>query len=991
MAEVTIRQFANDVGIPIDLLLTQLGEAGLAAKNVDDHIDENEKRRLLTHLRHVHGKDNEAEKKKITLKRKTISELKVPSAQGKKTVSIEVRKKRTYIQRSAADEAPQVAAMIHHNTHSEETQRGIEAEIKRKAEEKARQEREAKELEQRKQRDAVEAVRRQADAVEIQRQKQEAEERAQERALERARKEAKEAEALARKQSQKAAAAETTYYVEESQLIAETAAAAAAAANAESVTVEPVKPVDTVEAQAIAEPVVQKHAPVTTPTTQKTRPAGAQTQTARTDRRPAAHKPTDDRRKPAPRSSDNRPAATGGQEVKKPATHTHNAGHSAGHTAGPGAGGGGGAKKKSVRTDRPEGRENKDSRGGGRKDKQLTPEQEEKQRRLRKKNKTSAQSKAVENKHGFTRPTAPMVHEVGIPETITVGELAQKMSIKAAEVIKTMMKMGTMVTINQVIDQETAAIVVEEMGHVPLMLKENDLEAELAEMKSDGDEVPRPPVVTIMGHVDHGKTSLLDYIRRTRVAAGEAGGITQHIGAYHVETEHGMITFLDTPGHEAFTAMRARGAKITDIVVLVVAADDGVMPRTVEAIQHARAAKVPMIVAINKIDKPEADPERVKQELLMHEVVSEEFGGDTMFVYVSAKKGTGIDSLLEGILLQAEVLELRTVADGPAHGVVVESRLDRGRGAIATVLVQRGTLHRGDMILAGQEFGRVRALLDESGQSVKDAGPSVPVEVLGLSGTPLAGDEVTMVADERKAREIALFRQGKFREVKLAKQHAAKLENVFSQMEEGKINTLNIVLKADVQGSVEALSESLIKLSSSEVKVAIVAHGVGGITESDVNLAVASGAILIGFNVRADSSARRRVQEEEVDLHYYSIIYEAIDEVKQAINGMLSPEIREEIIGLAEVRDVFRVAKIGAVAGCLVLEGTVKRNNPIRVLRDNVVIFEGALESLRRFKDDVGEVKAGMECGIGVKDYNDVKPGDQIEVYERTQVKRTLN
>jgi translation initiation factor IF-2 len=610
---------------------------------------------------------------------------------------------------------------------------------------------------------------------------------------------------------------------------------------------------------------------------------------------------------------------------------------------------------------------------------------DEKQPRRRKR-----KTQPAENKHGFIKPTAPMVHEVGIPETITVADLAQKMSVKGAEVIKVMIKLGVMATINQVIDQDTAAIVVEEMGHSPKLLKENDLEAELAQRQISGEQLHRPPVVTIMGHVDHGKTSLLDYIRRTKVALGEAGGITQHIGAYHVETPRGMITFLDTPGHEAFTAMRARGAKITDIVVLVVAADDGVMPRTIEAIQHAKAGNVPLIVAVNKIDKPAADPDRVRQELLNHSVVAEEMGGDTMFVNVSAKKGIGIDQLLDAILLQSEVLELKTVADGPAHGVVIESRLDRGRGAIASILVQRGTLNKGDMILAGHEYGRVRALLDENGLPIDSAGPSIPVEVLGLSGTPMAGDEVIMVADERKAREIALFRQGKFREVKFANQRSAKLENLFSQMEEGKTLAVNIVLKADVQGSVEALADSLVKLSTAEVKVSIIAKGVGGITETDVNLAVASNAVLIGFNVRADAAARRISTENGVDLRYYSIIYEAIEEVKKAISGMLSPEIREQIIGTAEVRQVFKVSKTIQVAGCLVVDGMVKRNNPIRVLRENVVIFQGQLESLRRHKDDVPEVRAGTECGISVKDYTDVKVGDQIEVFERIEVARKL-
>jgi translation initiation factor IF-2 len=595
-------------------------------------------------------------------------------------------------------------------------------------------------------------------------------------------------------------------------------------------------------------------------------------------------------------------------------------------------------------------------------------------------------------RHGFEKPTQPIVRIVTIPETITVAELAQKMSVKAAEVIKTMMTMGSMVTINQVLDQGTAVVVVEEMGHKVNLLQEDALEEQVLEGSGDaqGEEAPRPPIVTIMGHVDHGKTSLLDYIRRTKVAAGEAGGITQHIGAYHVETERGIITFLDTPGHAAFTAMRARGARITDIVVLIVAADDGVKPQTLEAIKHAKAAQVPIVVAVNKIDKPDADPDRVRHELAAQQVIPEDWGGDTIFTQVSAKTGQGIDDVLEAILLQAEVMELRAVKDRPAAGTVIESSLDKGRGPVATILVQNGTLHKGDIILTGGEYGRVRALLDENGKPVDAAGPSMPVVVLGLSGTPNAGDDMIVVADERRAREVALHRQGKYRDVKLAARKATKLEDVFSQLGKEEAVTLNIVIKADVQGSVEALKDSLTQLSTSEVAVNIVADGVGGITESDMNLALASNAIVIGFNVRADSMARRLAEENGVDLRYHSIIYNVIEEVKQALSGMLSPEFKEQIIGLAEVRDVFKSPKFGAIAGCLVVEGVVRRNNPIRVLRDNVVIYEGELESLRRFKDDVNEVKAGTECGIGVRNYNDVKVGDQIEVYEKVEVKRQL-
>ena len=592
----------------------------------------------------------------------------------------------------------------------------------------------------------------------------------------------------------------------------------------------------------------------------------------------------------------------------------------------------------------------------------------------------------------FEKPVAPVSREVRIPETITVGELAQKMSVKAGELIKIMMKLGSMVTINQVLDQETAALVAEEMGHQYILIKENDLETQvMAEADEDaGNIIQRAPVVTIMGHVDHGKTSLLDYIRKTKVVAGEAGGITQHIGAYRVQTPKGTITFLDTPGHAAFTAMRARGADATDIVILVVAADDGVMPQTIEAIQHANAAKVPLIVAVNKMDKPDADPERVKSELSQHGVIAEEWGGENLFAYVSAKSGEGIDDLLDKVLIQAEVLELTAPSTGMGRGVVIESRLDRGRGSVATVLVQSGVVKKGDIMLAGMEYGRIRAMLDENGNELKEAGASTPVEILGLSGTPNAGDEVVIVENERKAREIANFRQGKFKEIKIARQQKAKLENLFSNTGDGEVHTVNLMIKADVQGSVEALSDSLLKLATDEVKVNIIASGIGGITESDVQLAIASEAIIIAFNVRADANAKKLAENEGVDLRYYSIIYEAIDQVKAAMQGMLSPEVREDIIGLAQVREVFRSSKFGTVAGCIVEDGVLKRNNPIRVLRNNVVIYEGALESLRRFKDDVGEVRAGTECGLGVKNYNDVRIGDQIECYERVSVERTL-
>ncbi|EPJ8755497.1 TPA: translation initiation factor IF-2 [Pseudomonas putida] len=595
------------------------------------------------------------------------------------------------------------------------------------------------------------------------------------------------------------------------------------------------------------------------------------------------------------------------------------------------------------------------------------------------------------NQHGFQNPTGPVIRDVTIGETITVSELANQMSVKGAEVVKFMFKMGTPVTINQVLDQETAQLIAEELGHKVTLISDSALEDSLAEsLKFEGQSESRAPVVTVMGHVDHGKTSLLDYIRRAKVAAGEAGGITQHIGAYHVETDRGMVTFLDTPGHAAFTQMRARGAKATDIVILVVAADDGVMPQTREAVQHAKAAGVPLVVAVNKIDKPGADLDRIRNELSVEGVTSEEWGGDTPFVKVSAKMGTGVDELLEAVLLQAEVLELTATPTAPGRGVVVESRLDKGRGPVATILVQDGTLRQGDMVLCGSNYGRVRAMLDENGKPVKEAGPSIPVEILGLDGTPEAGDELSVVADEKKAREVALFRQGKYREVKLARAHAGKLENIFENMGQAEKKTLNIVLKTDVRGSLEALNGSLGALGNDEVQVRVIGGGVGGITESDANLALASNAVLFGFNVRADAGARKIVEQEGLDMRYYNVIYDIIEDVKKALTGMLGSDVRENILGVAEVRDVFRSPKFGAIAGCMVIEGTVYRNRPIRVLREDVVIFEGELESLRRFKDDAAEVRNGMECGIGVKSYNDVKVGDKIEVFEKVQVARTL-
>ncbi|MEA3303937.1 MAG: translation initiation factor IF-2 [Pseudomonadota bacterium] len=652
------------------------------------------------------------------------------------------------------------------------------------------------------------------------------------------------------------------------------------------------------------------------------------------------------------------------------------------------------AKKKSEqKSSAPARRRHKPAAEAGRKQLHVASDRRGRGKKRRSKGR-AARIDIPETEHGFQKPTAPVVRDVEVPETISVGDLAQRMSVKGVDVIKTLMQMGMMVTINETLDQDTALLVVEEMGHKAVFGKSADAESLLLEKLitalEDGEETPRAPIVTIMGHVDHGKTSLLDYIRKSSVTSGEAGGITQHIGAYHVETGHGMISFLDTPGHAAFSAMRARGAQATDIVIIVVAADDGVMPQTKEAIQHARSAEVPLIVAVNKMDKPEAQPDRVMQEMVAEEVVPEDWGGEVQFVKVSAHSGEGIDDLLDAILLQAELLELSSVADGPARGVIVEATLDKGRGPVATVLVQSGTLNKGDTLVCGTEFGRVRAMYDENGLEVETAGPSIPVAVLGLSSAPNAGDDAIVTADEKQARELAEVRRAKLRDSRLAEQKAAKLNELFEQMGKDEVVNVNLVVKADVHGSVEAIKEALENISTDEIKIRVVASGVGGINESDANLAASTNAIVIGFNVRADAASRRILEERGLELRYYSIIYEVIDDVRKAASGLLSPEIREEIVGLAEVRDVFRSSRIGAIAGCMVLEGVVKRNNPIRVLRDNIVIFEGELESLRRFKDDVAEVRSGTECGIGVKSYNDIEEGDQIEVFERTEVAREL-
>lgn len=900
MTQLTVRALSEEIGTPVDRLLEQLADAGMT-KASSDSVTEDEKQKLLAHLRKEHGDGSEPTR--LTLQRKTRSTLSVNAGGGKsKNVQVEVRKKRTYVKRSAIeDEAKREAEEAAKREAEEKAKREAEEALKREAEEKA-----AREAQEKAEREAQEKAKREAQENakrdDTPEQKAKRERSAQDKLKQEAAR--KEAEELKRRQEEEA----KRKAEEESQRQLE-----------------------------IARELAEKN---------KERWSAEEEKTGAMQEDTDYHLTTSHYAREAEDEADRREeGARRAAKAKK--------------------------TKMSSRDDKQE--RNSRPRGGkaGRKGRINKP--------------TSMQ-------HGFDKSAVVAKSDVVIGETIVVSELANKMSVKSTEVIKVMMKMGAMATINQVIDQETAQLVAEEMGHKVILRKENELEeAILSDRDNKFEEVSRAPVVTIMGHVDHGKTSTLDYIRRTHVADAEAGGITQHIGAYHVETPSGMITFLDTPGHAAFTSMRARGAQATDIVVLVVAADDGVMPQTVEAIQHAKAAGVPLIVAVNKIDKEAANPDNVKNELAQYDIIPEEWGGENMFVHISAKQGTNIDGLLEAILLQAEVLELTAVKDGMASGVVIESRLDKGRGPVATVLVQSGTLNKGDIVLCGQEYGRVRAMRDEVGNEVEHAGPSIPVEILGLSGVPSAGDEATVVRDERKAREVANYRQGKFREVKLARQQKSKLENMFSNMATGDVAELNVVLKADVQGSVEAIAESLKKLSTDEVKVNIVGSGVGGITETDVVLAAASNAIVVGFNVRADASARRTIEAENIDLRYYSIIYQLIDEVKQAMSGMLAPEFKQEIIGLAEVRDVFKSPKLGAIAGCMVTEGVIKRHSPIRVLRDNVVIYEGELESLRRFKDDVSEVKNGYECGIGVKNYNDVRVGDQIEVFETIEIQRTID
>ena len=901
MAEVKVSQLADTVGTPVDKLLAQMQDAGLTHNAADEVVSDEDKQTLLAYLKSSHGEEAEAAPKKITLKRKTLSTLKTSGSQGKKTVNVEVRKKRTYVKRSpeelAAEEAAKAAELKAEEERTAEEQAQIEAQ-------RAKEAAEAKEAEE-KAKAELAAAKAEKEALEelAKRDPNDPEVKRQLAAARRKEQEKKDAEEL---EAKKKAKAEEKRIAEEA---AEKRKVADAAAKAKEAKESPSK-----------------------------------TKTSKTAAKPKRLKAAPDEKQ---------------EETKKLKVKGSKGARSRGKDRG-----------HNIHVQRTsDGEYEQETRSSRRKLKRLDVKQQ-----------------------AFEMPTEQKVTEVEVGESISVGSLAQKMNLKAGEVIKELMKLGMMATVNQSLDQDTATLVIEELGHTVKIMSETELEDTLLEgFKSSGGTLEqRAPVVTVMGHVDHGKTSLLDYIRKAHVATGEAGGITQHIGAYHVETERGMITFLDTPGHAAFTAMRARGAQSTDIVILVVAADDGVMPQTEEAVEHARAAGVPLVVAVNKMDKEGADPDRVKNELSAKEVIPEDWGGDTQFMPVSAHTGEGIDELLEAVLLQSELLELKAAADIPAKGTVIESRLDKGRGVVATVLVQEGTLNQGDIVLAGESFGRVRAMVDEAGQPAKQAGPSIPVEILGLGDAPNAGDEFFVVESEKKAREVAEFRNVRTREARLARQQAAKLENMFENMGSEEKQTLNIILKTDVRGSLEALKGALAEIGNDEVAVNVVSSGVGGIAGTDANLALTSNAVIFGFNVRADNTAKDIIEKEAIDLRYYSVIYDIIDDVKSALSGMLSPEKREEIVGVAEVRDVFKSPKFGLIAGSMVVEGTIYRNKPIRVLRDDVVIYEGELESLRRFKDDVNEVRNAMECGIGVKNYLDVKVGDKIEVFDVKEVARTL-
>ena len=981
MATNNVAQFAAELNMPSDVLLKQLRDAGVDKNSASDILSKEDKDKLLSFLRSVHGSPS-GEKRKISLTRKETSEIKQADATGKsRTIQVEVRKKRTFDKR--AEQAAHLAAterrVVPPVIDEAEKQRRAE-ESRRQAELIARQEAELRE--------------KQALLAQMEAEKQErikAEEKARIEALELKKKETEQREAaeklrldterqkMAKQQlaAEEKEAAEALKKAEMARMAEEAAQAEKARKEAEAERARRAEEAERAR-KAVEDEVAQIKAMMSSSVTRKVvkqpeKPAAAPAQnnassqkTAGTISKPAQTKPAQDKpaeKKAAPASEKktDKKSSADKKATKSASTWQQDEG---------------GKKRAGLKT---RGGNDMSGRDGG-------------WRSNSGGSKGRRHAQVAERESNFHQPTEAIVHDVYVPETITVAELAHKMAVKASEVIKQLMKLGQMVTINQVLDQETAMILVEEMGHKAFAAKIQDVEAELAEMgeNENAELLPRAPVVTVMGHVDHGKTSLLDYIRRTKVATGEAGGITQHIGAYHVKTERGIVTFLDTPGHEAFTAMRARGAKATDIVILVVAADDGVMPQTKEAIAHAKAAGVPIVVAINKVDKQGANINRVTQELVAEDVIPEEYGGDAPFVPVSAKTGQGIDSLLENVLLQAEILELTAPVDAMAKGLVIEARLDKGRGPVATVLVQSGTLHRGDVVLVGQEHGRIRAMLNENGKAISEAGPSIPVEIQGLTGVPSAGEEIVVLNDERKAREISLFRQGKFRDVKLAKQQAAKLENMFDQIAEGEVKTLPLIIKTDVQGSQEALAASLLKLSNDEVRVQIVHAAVGGITETDVNLALASQAVIIGFNTRADAQARHQAEANGVDIRYYNIIYDAIDEVKAAMSGMLAPEKREHTLGLVEIRQVIMVSRVGAIAGCFVTEGVVRRGSPVHLLRDNVVIWSGEIDSLKRFKDDVKEVKANFECGLTLKNYNDIKVGDQLEVYEIQEIARSL-
>ncbi|TWI65482.1 translation initiation factor IF-2 [Pseudoduganella lurida] len=957
MASNNVAQFATELKMPADLLLTQLRSAGVEKSSASDPLSKDDKDKLLEHLRRTHGAAGQQEKKKITVTRKETNEIKQADASGKtRTIQVEVRKKRTFVQRDdlPATTTPAPAAPV--VDEAENARR--EEEIRNQAELIARQEAELREKQERLAR-------------------LDAEKEAQAKATAAAEAEAKRhADAEAAKAAADKAAADKAG-ARDAQKQADTEAAdkkraadaEEAKKKAEAATKEAAERAEATEKarKAVADEVAQIKAMMAQPRRVIKAPEPAPAPV-----KPAA--PAGTLHKPADKKPGTTTATTDKKDDKKPGDRKSIKSANVSSTWSDDAkkrgapGGGKGRPGPSAPTSRDGWRAGGGRGGRGR------------------------NSHHDDRETNFQAPTEAIVREVHVPETITVAELAHKMAVKASEVIKQLMKLGQMCTINQVLDQETAMILVEEMGHKAFAAAEDDPEALLADQgeQTHYEATARAPVVTVMGHVDHGKTSLLDYIRRAKVASGEAGGITQHIGAYHVDTPRGMITFLDTPGHEAFTAMRARGAKATDIVILVVAADDGVMPQTKEAIAHAKAAGVPLVVAINKIDKPGGNLERVTQELITEGVVPEEYGGEAPFVPVSAKTGQGIDTLLENVLLQAEVLELKAPVAAPARGLVVEARLDKGRGPVATILVQSGTLKRGDVVLAGSSFGRVRAMLDENGKAVAEAGPSIPVEIQGLTEVPAAGEEVMVMADERKAREIGLFRQGKFRDVKLAKQQAAKLENLFDSMGEGEVKNVPLIVKTDVQGSQEALVGSLQKLSTSEVRVQIVHAAVGGITESDVNLATASKAVIIGFNARADAQARKLAEANGVDIRYYNIIYDAIEEVKAAMSGMLAPEKREHITGQVEIRQVILVSKVGAIAGCLVTDGVVKRASSVRLLRNNIVVWTGEIDSLKRFKDDAKEVRAGLECGLSLKNYNEIQVGDTLEVFEIQEVARTL-